>query len=154
MLTDAVIARLCSDLGRRIKATRSRRGLNPRQLGELVGLSRSSIVNLEAGRQRVPVHTIWRLSSALGVPVARLVPELDAEAGDESQAAEAVLRNGAHMNRISAHSQKKLRLFVTNAFAENSRQPASTLNAKTESHTSSSKSHRDTQASSERRSSR
>jgi transcriptional regulator with XRE-family HTH domain len=43
-------------------------------LGQALGLTRASIANLEAGRQRVPVHTLVAASVALALPVEQLIP--------------------------------------------------------------------------------
>jgi transcriptional regulator with XRE-family HTH domain len=50
------------------------------QLADTIGLTRSSIANLEAGRQRPPVHVTLLIAQALDVPVDVLLPsgaELD-----------------------------------------------------------------------------
>jgi len=54
-------------LGRNIRHHRKRCSMTQEELGRLVPLTRTSIVNIEAGRQRIQAHTIVFISEALGV---------------------------------------------------------------------------------------
>ncbi len=40
-----------------------------------VGLSRTSITNIELGRQHVPLHTLYEVASALGVEPSQFLPD-------------------------------------------------------------------------------
>ncbi|MCH8096367.1 MAG: helix-turn-helix transcriptional regulator [Proteobacteria bacterium] len=51
-----------------------RRDLTQEKLGRLVGLSRTSITNIEKGRQHVALHQVFALANALGVPPSALLP--------------------------------------------------------------------------------
>lgn len=62
------------ELGRRVAGARQRADLTQERLAARVGLSRTSIVNLEAGRQRVPIHQLYRIAHALGRQPADLLP--------------------------------------------------------------------------------
>jgi len=64
-------------LGHRIRGARDQAGLSQLELAQRVGLARASIANLEAGRQRPPVHTIVLIASVVEVPVEALLPSLD-----------------------------------------------------------------------------
>ncbi|MDR7279807.1 helix-turn-helix domain-containing protein [Catenuloplanes atrovinosus] len=55
------------EVGRRIRSARMSIGMTQSQLGIKVGLTRTSITNLEAGRQRLPLHTFAAIENALGV---------------------------------------------------------------------------------------
>jgi transcriptional regulator with XRE-family HTH domain len=67
------------DVGRRIRQARSRRKprLSQKGLGDLVSLTRTSIVNIEQGRQRMLIHTLYEIADALQVEVSSLLPEKD-----------------------------------------------------------------------------
>ena len=65
--------------GRLLQASRDRRGLTQSVLAKRVGLSRTSIANIETGRQRVPLHMLQVFASALGLEPAALLPPLGAE---------------------------------------------------------------------------
>jgi transcriptional regulator with XRE-family HTH domain len=64
------------DLGRNIRRARLHAGLTQEQLGRAVGLARTSVNNIEHGRQKVLVHTLFELASACQVtPESLLVRE-------------------------------------------------------------------------------
>lgn len=61
-------------LGRLVRAQRERLRLTQRELAEEVGVSRSAISELEAGRIEQPRATVFaRLGKALGIPAAVLL---------------------------------------------------------------------------------
>lgn len=63
-------------VGARIKRTRKR--IKPRvsqeSLATKLGVSRASIVNIEAGRQHPPLDLLWRIAEALETEVTMLIP--------------------------------------------------------------------------------
>lgn len=66
---------LYSIIGERIRKEREGIGFNQGELAEAVGLLRTSITNIEAGRQRLPIHVLYKIASELGVSVTCLLPE-------------------------------------------------------------------------------
>lgn len=62
------------ELGRLIKEKRKRILLNQSALGDSVGLSRTSITNIERGRQQVALHMLYVIASALRVEPQDLLP--------------------------------------------------------------------------------
>lgn len=62
------------DFGARIRRARTRSGISQEELGQRVGLNRSSVSNVEKGRQRVPAHMIIEFAAALDVPPTELLP--------------------------------------------------------------------------------
>jgi len=54
-------------LGSLAAARRRGQGLTQEAVGERVGLSRASIANIEAGKQRILLHTIYALLDALSL---------------------------------------------------------------------------------------
>lgn len=66
-------------LGERIREARERVGIKQDQLGRAVGLSRTSITNIERGRQGVQAHLLVRLAEVLGRLPAELLPRPTAE---------------------------------------------------------------------------
>ena len=53
------------------------------KLGDLVGLSRTSITNIEKGRQHVALHQVFAIASALRVSPSALLPSEENDgAGD------------------------------------------------------------------------
>ena len=61
--------------GQRIRSTRVQLGLNQEALGHRVGLNRSSISNVEKGRQRVQLHMLIEFTAALDVQPVQLLPD-------------------------------------------------------------------------------
>lgn len=61
-------------LGERIREAREMVGLKQDQLARAVGLSRTSITNIERGRQGVQVYLLVRIADVLGRPPAELLP--------------------------------------------------------------------------------
>ena len=47
------------------------------KLGGLAGLSRTSISNIEKGRQQIHLHQLAQLADRLEIPIEALVPKLD-----------------------------------------------------------------------------
>ena len=71
-------------VGERITQARRRQQLTQHGLAPAVGLSRASVANIEKGRQAVALHVLVKLSQALGVPVADLIPsDRDVSASSE-----------------------------------------------------------------------
>lgn len=69
-------APIYSMLGRLIGQARSERGVTQEVLAVQVGLTRSSITNIEAGRQRIQLHVFLEIAAALDVPPEQLLPRL------------------------------------------------------------------------------
>jgi transcriptional regulator with XRE-family HTH domain len=67
-------ARLYSFLGQRISELRQKSRLTQADLAAAVGLTRTSVTNIEKGRQRVPLHTFFDIAAALGTEASDLLP--------------------------------------------------------------------------------
>jgi transcriptional regulator with XRE-family HTH domain len=67
---------LYRELGRRIRQARERNGerLSQDALAKRLGISRASVVNIEAGRQRAPLHLLWQIAELLGTDLTQLIP--------------------------------------------------------------------------------
>src|SRR2546421_3099544 len=66
-------------LGRRIAEARSKRSggaWSQGQLSKACHLTRGSIANIEIGRQRAPLHTIWQIRAAPRIEPPLLLPTL------------------------------------------------------------------------------
>jgi transcriptional regulator with XRE-family HTH domain len=68
---EAIYSRVAQELRRLRKA----RNLTQAELGDRVGLARTSIVNFEKGSQRMQVHTLVALAEVLEVPPGDLLPQ-------------------------------------------------------------------------------
>jgi transcriptional regulator with XRE-family HTH domain len=85
--------------GTRLRQRRIRAGISQDELAVAAGLSRTSIVNIEQGRQGASLSTLYRLADALACRSADLLPPLPETdlpriaIGDESaESKEAVMR--------------------------------------------------------------
>jgi len=71
--------RLYEIVGGRIRDARERTSprMSQDKLAKKLGVSRASIVNIEAGRQHPPLFLIWRVAEVLGVETTMLIPSHD-----------------------------------------------------------------------------
>lgn len=65
---------LYTAFGARLRQARRQMGLTQEQLGKRVGLTRTSITNIERGEQRPPLHIIFQLAAAIAVEPRDLLP--------------------------------------------------------------------------------
>ena len=70
---------LYSSIGERIRMARLRAKFSQHELGEQVGLTRTSITNIESGQQKIQVHTLYAIADALNVEVADFLPNVKME---------------------------------------------------------------------------
>lgn len=61
-------------LGARISEARRQVPLTQAELAGMIGLSRTALANIEAGRQSVHAYLLTRLATLLGTPVPALLP--------------------------------------------------------------------------------
>lgn len=61
-------------IGRKLKAIRTARGLTQEVIAVHLGVTRASIANLEGGRQAPMIATLYDLSLFYKVPIRRLLP--------------------------------------------------------------------------------
>ncbi len=64
--------------GSRVRALRERKNVTQEELGRRVDLSRTSIVNIEKGRQRVLLHQMVEIADALDAKPSELLPKAPA----------------------------------------------------------------------------
>lgn len=61
------------ELGKKIKNARGMR--SQAELAKASSLSRTSITNIEKGRQHLPLHTLYAIANALEIPITELLPD-------------------------------------------------------------------------------
>ena len=63
-------------IGKRVRDGRERSAQNFSQakLAKQLGVSRASVVNIEAGRQHAPLDLLWRIAAALDMELVQLIP--------------------------------------------------------------------------------
>jgi transcriptional regulator with XRE-family HTH domain len=62
------------EVGRKIRQTRENQHLSQDSLAQRLGISRTSMVNIEAGRQRTPLHVLWQIAELLETKLTLLIP--------------------------------------------------------------------------------
>jgi transcriptional regulator with XRE-family HTH domain len=72
---DEAIDRFYRDVGNLVQAARDQAGLSQTELADRIGFTRSSVANLEAGRQRIRLHILALIADALRVNTDELVPK-------------------------------------------------------------------------------
>jgi transcriptional regulator with XRE-family HTH domain len=63
------------EFGRRLRDARTGRELSQAYVADYVGLSRTSITNIERGRQRIPLHLAYVLAEAVRAEPGELLPK-------------------------------------------------------------------------------
>ena len=77
MARNDVDDRLYELIGERIAVARGHLELSQAKLALAVNVSRVSIVNIESGRQRPPVHVLWKIAAALKCEMVDFIPHRD-----------------------------------------------------------------------------
>jgi transcriptional regulator with XRE-family HTH domain len=67
------VSRFTSEYGQRVNLARRSAGLTQTELGDAVGLSRSSVANVEAGRQASTAEQVAQVAETLGFPAGWLL---------------------------------------------------------------------------------
>jgi transcriptional regulator with XRE-family HTH domain len=92
------------EIGRRIKKARETQGLSQAALARMVKMARTSISNIEAGRQGMAVDTLYNLADALEIEAADLLPKrANRHASTDTSAIERELK----------HEEAKVKTWVT-----------------------------------------
>lgn len=82
MLSADYLTEFYEELGRRVRKARSEAGISQSALAAALSLTRASVANLEAGRQRIQVHTLVSVAEALSVKAQELLPGADSLPGE------------------------------------------------------------------------
>jgi transcriptional regulator with XRE-family HTH domain len=79
-MDDSVSTRLYLAFGELVRMHRESRSppMTQEKLGRLIGLSRTSITNIERGRQHATLHHLFAIAEALSVAPAALLPTAEA----------------------------------------------------------------------------
>jgi transcriptional regulator with XRE-family HTH domain len=100
------VRRVYEELGLRIRARREQRGLSQAKLAEHVELTRTSISNIENGRQHLPLHGLYRFADVLGCRPHDLLPDIESV---RAQPIEAALASAAGREDVKRFLEKVLK---------------------------------------------
>lgn len=78
---DVRLTSLYQEIGNRIARARKKSRLSQQDLATRIGLQRTSVTNIEKGRQKIMVHTLIELAQHLNVELTELLPRGDNSAG-------------------------------------------------------------------------
>lgn len=68
-----LVAALYARIGDHLKTAREQRGISQFDLAAAIGVTRSSVANIESGRQRIQVHALIAACQALGCDPADII---------------------------------------------------------------------------------
>lgn len=71
------------EIGRRIFKAREEKGYTQEQLANKISLKRTSITNIEKGRQQLLVHMLVKIADELEVQIESLIPKPTNKKGDQ-----------------------------------------------------------------------
>jgi transcriptional regulator with XRE-family HTH domain len=76
LITDTFhVERLYKEFGQRLRSAREDRQLTQKDVADRVGLKRTSITNIERGRQHIALHQLFLLAKAVGREPVELLPD-------------------------------------------------------------------------------
>jgi transcriptional regulator with XRE-family HTH domain len=94
-------------IGMTIRRGRESLGMTQGELAHLVGLSRTSLTNIELGRQRILVDQLAELANALHIQFSSLIPERNSEAvvDEASEHLESLPAVSHFLNSVRSHDK-------------------------------------------------
>lgn len=75
-MRDEFANRLNQEIGRRIQSERRQSKMSQSGLASRIGLTRTAIIKMEGGRQRIPVDQLYRIALSLRVTLNELLPDV------------------------------------------------------------------------------
>jgi transcriptional regulator with XRE-family HTH domain len=88
LLTEDIQDAIYEELGRRIKEARNKENVNQELLATYLDLSRISISNIEAGKQKIQLHTLLDLVKFLHIDIGELLKPLSSLLIDQVSASQ------------------------------------------------------------------
>lgn len=85
-----LMQRLYTEFGRLLREHRTQARLSQQVVADRVGLSRTSITNIEIGRQHIPLHMLYELASAVSTTPENLLPDKKFAGTDSARLTEAI----------------------------------------------------------------
>jgi transcriptional regulator with XRE-family HTH domain len=94
-------------IGKRISELRRYNNDNQQQLAEKIGLKRSTISNIELGRQLISLHWLYRIAQIYNAEIYSLLPRVEDLAGKPSFALEN-LSEIVEQKNLGARTKKQI----------------------------------------------
>jgi transcriptional regulator with XRE-family HTH domain len=102
-------------VGVRIRNARDRKSLSQAKLAKSLRMDRTSIVNIEKGRQHAPLHTLWEIAQQLDTEVSTFIPKRQefATSATEVQLDAKTIEQINHQAAGDPETRNRLQEFVT-----------------------------------------
>ena len=97
-------------VGRKVAEQRREAEFSQAELAHRCGFARGSIANIESGRQRPTLHTLWAIATVLSVDVRTFLPS-----PKEYLVSEAVIANSqitGRLKKVAGESQNQVAAFI------------------------------------------
>ncbi|MBT3982044.1 MAG: helix-turn-helix transcriptional regulator [Bacteriovoracaceae bacterium] len=108
------IDKLYLEIGQNIKAARQIVKLSQAELATKLGLKRTSITNIENGKQRLPLHLLYEICELLNVDALKVLP------GTQREKRKMIVSiDGGDEYQISEDSVGKINKYLSKAKLEN-----------------------------------
>ena len=69
------VEKIYKDAGELVRYRRILLDISQTEMGKRLGMTRTTVTNLEAGRQRIPLHLLYKVAKILHIPIYSLIPE-------------------------------------------------------------------------------
>lgn len=99
-------------IGNAIRDARINKDMSQAHLAEKIDMSRTSIVNIEKGRQNPPIHILWQFSRLLKVSITDLLPKFTLLKNNDVDFFEEKLRESIDKGIIDENSEQNLQSFL------------------------------------------
>jgi transcriptional regulator with XRE-family HTH domain len=94
-------------IGHAIQRIRKQANISQQELANYLGMNRVSIVNIEAGRQHLPIHTLYNIAKRFDVSIAMFFQE-------EPITQEEIINTQLRLELVHLHEQlSKIRSIMT-----------------------------------------
>jgi transcriptional regulator with XRE-family HTH domain len=100
--------RLYLHVGERLKRRREEKRITQAMLSQRSGVDRSSIANIEGGRQRPSLHVLYKLCAALEIEVSAILPS-NVEVVSQRAADDRALQGGNLPPKAAQHVETLMR---------------------------------------------
>lgn len=107
--------RLYELVGRKVERQRREARLSQTQLAQRCGFARGSIANIESGRQRPTLHTLWSLADALSVDMRSLLPSPEEFLMSETDNANPKITG--RLKKAAGESQDQVASFIASSLS-------------------------------------
>ena len=78
MIDDDRLHHLLRDSVKELRTASQERRLSQQELGDILGLTRSSVANIEIGAQKVSLSNVYALCDYFGLEIGDVLPKVDA----------------------------------------------------------------------------